>query len=100
MIPLQRKADQERAAIRLSFAAHPPKYPASVTLSRFRLSPRYQGRAAAADMAFCIAACSQGWSESDIAAALIRDYLSSSANRSRQAAYIRRTVDKALMWAA
>jgi len=51
-------------------------------------------------MAFCIAACSKGWSESEIAAALSRDYLSRDASRSRRAAYIRRTLNKARRWAA
>jgi len=100
LVALQRKAEQERTASRLRFAARPSSYSAPVTLSRFRLSLRYQGRLAAADMAFCIAACAQGWSESDIAAALSREYLSRNPSRTREAAYIRRTLAKALQWAA
>jgi len=97
---LWRKAEQERTASRLRFAARPSSYSAPVTLSRFRLSPRYQSRPAAADMAFCIAACAQGWSESDIAAALSREYLSRNPSRTRQAAYICRTLAKAFQRAA
>jgi hypothetical protein len=51
-------------------------------------------------MAFCIAACSQGWSEAAIAAALCAEYLSRDTNNSRQAAYIHRTISKAIRWAA
>jgi len=68
-----------------AYAARPSRYASPVTLSRFRTSPRYQGRPTAADMASCIAACSQGWSESDIAAALSREYLSRDMSRTRQA---------------
>ena len=97
---IQKKAEQERAADRLSFASRPVRTASSVTLSRFRTSPRYTGRPAAADMAFSIAACAQGWAESEIAAALASDYLSRDTSRTRQAAYIRRTLNKALKWAA
>ena len=101
LLTLQQKAEAERAAVRLSFAARPfSRYATPVTLSRFRSSPNYHGRPAAADMAFCIAAVAQGWTESDIAAALSREYLSRNASRSRQAAYIRRTLSKALRWAS
>ncbi len=97
---IQKKAEQERTAARLSFASRPVRTSSSVTLSRFRTSPRYAGRPAAADMAFSIAACAQGWAESEIAAALARDYLSRDTSRTRQAAYIRRTLNKAQRWAA
>ena len=97
---LHQKAEQERAAARLSFASRPVRFHAPLTLARFRTSTRYAGRPAAADMAFCIAACAQGWSEPDIAAALSRESLSRDTNHSRQAAYIRRTLSKAILWAA
>jgi hypothetical protein len=100
LLSLQHRADQERKVHRLSFAARPMRVHADVSLTRFRTSPRYQGRPAAADMAFCIAACSQGWAESDIAAALACQYLSCDPNRTRQAAYISRTLTKAMRWAA
>ena len=97
---LWRNVEEERIAIRSSFATRPPRFLAPVSLARFRASQRYSERPAAADMAFCIAACSQGWATSDIAAELSRCYLSSDTNRSRKAAYINRTVTKALRWAA
>jgi hypothetical protein len=97
---LQERAEQERAAARLNYASKATHYPGPVMLSRFRTSARYIGRPAAADMAFSIAAYAQGWSESDIAAALARDYLSRDKNHTRKAAYIHRTVSKALRWAA
>jgi hypothetical protein len=56
---LHDKVERERTAARLSFISWPTRYAAPVELSRFRTSPRYAGRPAAADMAFCIAACSQ-----------------------------------------
>ncbi len=94
------RKQSKRAALRLSFAARPSRFPVVVSLSRFRSSPRYQGRPAAADMAFCIAACSHGWSESDIAAALSRDYLSRDPSRVRQNGYIQRPIAKVIRWAA
>ena len=101
LLTLQQKAEAERAAMRLSFTTHPfSRYATPVTLSRFRSSPNYHGRPAAADMAFCIAAIVRGWSESDIAPALSREYLSRNTSRSRQAAYIRRTLSKAIRWAS
>lgn len=100
LVALQRKAEQEHTASRLRFATRPAGYSALVTLSRFRLHPRYQGRPAAADMAFCIAACAQGWSESEITAALSREYLSRDKSPSRQFGYIRRTLAKAICWVA
>ncbi len=101
LLTLLEKADAERAVQRLRFIVRPAdKYAAHITLSRFRSSLRYQGRPAAADMAFCIAAVAQGWSESYIAAALSREYLSRDISKSRQAAYICRTVSKAMKWVA
>jgi hypothetical protein len=100
LFDLQQRADQERKAHRLSFAARPVRIHTDVSLTRFRASSRYQGRPAAADMAFCIAACSQGWTESDIAAALTCQYLSCDTNQTRQAAYVSRTLTKAMRWAA
>lgn len=97
---LQRTVEEERAAIRHSFASRPPRFLTPVSLSRFRTSQRYVGRPAAADMAFCIAACSQGWAVSEIAAELSRNYLSSDTDRSREDSYINRTITKALRWAA
>jgi len=102
LLTLQQNVETERAAFRLRFSAQPnsSRFATPVTLSRFRSSLHYQNRPAAADMAFCIAAVSQGWAESDIAAALGRDYLSRDTSKLRQAAYIRRTVSKAIRWVA
>ena len=100
LLVLQQQIEQQNAARRLSLAARPARFAALVSLERFRAAPRYQGRPAAADMAFSIAACSQGWTETDIAAALAREYLSRDTSQARQTAYIRRTVSKALRWAA
>ena len=102
LLKLQQEAETERAALRLRLSAHPNsrRNAPPVSLSRFRSSPQYQNRPAAADIAFCIAAVSQGWAEPDIAAALSRDYLSRNSSRSRQTTYIRRTLSKALRWAA
>ncbi len=100
LLATQQQTEQQRATARLSFAARPVPSPFPVTLSRFRKSPRYSGRPAAADMAFSIAACAQGWAESEIAAVLRREYLSRDTGNARQTAYIRRTVSKALRWAA
>ena len=97
---IQEKAKLQRTDARLSFASRPVLTSKSVTLSHFRTSPRYAGRPAAADMAFSIAACAQGWAESEIAEALAKDYLSRDTSRTRQAAYIRRTLNKAQSWAA
>ena len=97
LLTLEQEAEAERAAVRLSFAARlVSRYAARVTLSRFRSSPNYHGRPAAADMAFSIAAIAQGWSESEIAAVLSREYLSRNPSRTIQAAYIRRTLTKAM----
>ncbi len=97
---LQEKAEQQRTATRIRFAYPPLRHTNAVTLAHFRTSPRYTGRPAAADMAFSIAAYAQGWPEPDIAAALSREYLSRDASKTKQAAYIRRTVSKAIVWIA
>ncbi len=70
----------------------------NLCLSRFRTSPRYFGRPAAADMAFAIAALSNGWSQTQVTDALASEYLSRDPSPIRRAAYIRRTTAKALLW--
>ena len=94
------QADQERRTFRLSFAAHPHRHLSRITLAHFRAMPRYAGRPAAADMAFSICACANGWTVTAIGDALRRDYLSRNRSQTQQAAYIQRTVGKALRWAA
>ena len=71
----------------------------NLSLSRFRASPRYQSRPAAADMAFSIAALYNGWSQTEVEDALASEYLSSNPSHSRRAAYVRRTIAKAVLWA-
>lgn len=100
LLASHRQVEVQRTASCLRFAGQPHRFAAPLTLTRFRAGPRYAGRPAAADMAFSICAYAYGWSESDIAAALTRDYLSSDTNPARQTAYIRRTLAKAMRWAA
>lgn len=71
----------------------------SLVLSRFRAAARYAGRPAAADMAFSIAALANGWTRNQVADALTSEYLSRNPSPSRRAAYIRRTIFKATLWA-
>lgn len=100
LLSLHNAIQGQRASLRQSYAAQPSRIVTGLNLSRFRLSARYQGRPAAADLAFSIAACSQGWSEGDIAAALSSDYLSRDTSQRRKASYIKRTLSKALQSAA
>ena len=64
-----------------------------------RTSIKYQDRPAAADIAFCVAAYANGMSQDRIGRALEDDYLSRDPSISKQAAYIRRTMEKARRWA-
>ncbi|MGI4830360.1 MAG: RepB family DNA primase [Janthinobacterium lividum] len=98
LLNLQKSIKEQRMIHRQRYAVPPSRIVCGLTLSRFRRSARYEGRPAAADLAFSIAACSQGWAEKDIAAALSIDYLSRDTSQSRKAAYIRRTISKALQW--
>lgn len=68
------------------------------SLLQFRQSPKYEGRPAAADMAFCIAAYSQGLSQVEMENALAQEYLSRNNSLSRRTTYIRRTISKAIRW--
>jgi hypothetical protein len=60
---------------------------------------REQERPAAADIAFCVAAYASGMTDDRIERALEDDYLSRDSSRSKRAAYIRRTMEKARRWA-
>ena len=96
---LYEQQEQERSTRRLTFQLlNRTSY--SLTLSRFRNATKYANRPAAADMAFSIAAFATGWPEHRIAAALASDYLSRDPSDSKRAAYIRRTLAKASLWAA
>ena len=68
------------------------------SLERFRTSPKYQDRPAAADIAFCVAALGSGIDEVEIERALEDDYLSRDSSASKRAAYVRRTLTKARDW--
>jgi hypothetical protein len=92
---------QEREAKRLQASLSPHRGPrlSNLSLERFRTSNKYQGRPAAADIAFCVAAHAHGMTEDSIERALEDDYLSRDPNTSKRAAYIRRTMEKARRWA-
>ena len=93
-----RSREMERMEQRQSFRPWTQRA-VNLNLSRFRTSLRYQGRPAAADMAFSIAALANGWSQTQVAEALASQYLSRDPSPSRRAAYVRRTTAKALLWA-
>ncbi len=94
---LYRSREMERLEQRQSFRPWTGRA-VKLCLSRFRTSTRYQGRPAAADMAFSIAALANGWSQTQVADALASEYLSRDPSPSRRAAYVRRTTAKALLW--
>jgi hypothetical protein len=70
-----------------------------LSLERFRNATKFHDRPAAADIAFCVAAISLRMPDDASAATLEINYLSSDPNPSRRAAYIRRTMAKARVWA-
>jgi len=70
-----------------------------LSLERFRNAPKFHDRPAAADLAFCVAALSLRMPEDAIATTLDSLYLSRDPNPSRKAAYIKRTMAKARLWA-
>jgi RepB DNA-primase from phage plasmid len=94
--------EQEREARRLQSSLSPQRGQrlSNLTLERFRTSTKYQDRPAAADIAFCVAAYANGMTEDRIERALEDDYLSRDPSPSKRAAYIRRTMEKAGLWAA
>jgi hypothetical protein len=98
---LYEKREQEREASRLQASLSPQRGGrlSNLSLERFRTSTKYQDRAAAADIAFCVAAYSNGMTEDRIEQALEDDYLSRDPSPSKRAAYIRRTMEKARRWA-
>ena len=95
---LQYSRERERMEQRQSFRPSTGRA-ARPCLSQFRAAPKYEGRPAAADMAFSIAAFASGSSETRITDALASEYLSRDPNPSRRAAYVRRTKAKAFHWA-
>jgi hypothetical protein len=98
---LYEEREQEREARRRQASLSPQRGPrlSNLSLERFRTSPKYQDRPAAADIAFCVAAYAIGMTGVRIERALEEDYLSRDPCTSKRAAYIRRTMDKARRWA-
>jgi hypothetical protein len=94
-------SEQEHKAKRLESSLSPRRAPrlSNLSLERFRNSAKYQDRPAAADIAFCVAAFTNGMTEDRIGCALEDDYLSRDPSPSKRAAYIRRTMEKARRWA-
>ena len=92
----ERRAAQHSAN---SFAAARRTSYSWLSLERFRNSPKFLDRPAAADLAFCVAALSLRMPEDAIATTLNSLYLSRDPNPSRKAAYIKRTMAKARSWA-
>jgi hypothetical protein len=90
--------EQEREAKRASLSPRRGRSISSVSLEQFRTSSLYRDRPAAADIAFCIAAYSNGMTDDRIERALEDDFLAPDSSPSRRAAYIRRTMDKARQW--
>ena len=75
-----------------------PRY-SHLSLERFRTAPKFHDRPAAADIAFCVTAYSLGMPDDAMANTLDSEYLSRDPNPARKAAYIRRTMAKARLWA-
>lgn len=96
---LQQQMELDSARRRQVFTSLPSRSNRSLSLPRYRESVRFFGRPAAADMAFSVAAVYQGMTEEKIAASLAQNYLSRDQSKTRQAAYIRRTIRKAIQWA-
>ena len=98
---LQQQERQTRDAQRQSSSLSPARGArySRLSLERFRSSPKYHDRPAAADIAFCVAAYSLQMPEDAIASTLESQYLSRDPNPSKRAAYIQRTMAKARSWA-
>ena len=95
----EQERDRQIALRRDAFAANPVRTrPIRLSLERFRTSPRYTGRPAAADLAFSVAAYALAMPDEVIASALDLNYFSRDPNSRRKAAYIERTLAKARAW--
>jgi hypothetical protein len=95
----EREQEREARLLQVSLSPQRGRRLSNLSLERFRTSPKYQDRPAAADIAFCVAAYANGMIEDRIERALEEDYLSRDPSTSKRAAYIRRTMDKARRWA-
>jgi hypothetical protein len=98
---LEQQERQSRIARRQAASYSPSREArySRLSLERFRSSPKYHDRPAAADIAFCVAAYSLEMPEDTIADTLDTQYLSRDPNPSKRAAYIERTMAKARSWA-
>jgi len=95
----EQERDRQIALRRKAFSSNPARTrPNRLSLERFRSSPRYAGRPAAADLAFAVAAYALAMPDEVIASALDSNYLSRDPNPRRKAAYIERTLAKARAW--
>lgn len=94
----EREAERERKRLQAAVSPYSGRRLLALSLERFRTSSRYQGRPAAADLAFCVAAFGNGMSQDQVERALEDDYLSRDPSTSKRAAYIRRTIEKARRW--
>jgi hypothetical protein len=95
----EREHEQEARRLQSSLSPHRGQRLSNLSLERFRTSTKYQDRPAAADIAFCVAAYANGMTENRIERAHEDDYLSRDPSTSKRAAYIRRTMEKAMRWA-
>jgi hypothetical protein len=95
----EREQEQEARRLQSSLSPHRGQRLTNLSLERFRTSPKYQDRPAAADIAFCVAAYANGMTENRIERALEDDYLSRDPSTTKRSAYIRRTMEKARRWA-
>jgi hypothetical protein len=98
---LYEEREQEREARRIQASLSPRRGPrlSNLSLERFRTATKYLDRAAAADIAFCVAAYANGMTADRIERALDDEYLSRDPSLLKRAAYIRRTMEKARRWA-
>lgn len=96
IVAAQQEAEQADRTRRLAFRQRRVSFDPALSLTRFRDALQYRSRPAAADLAFSICALAHGWSEAEVASALRANYLSRDTSSQRRAAYIRRTLAKAL----
>ena len=85
----EREAERERKRQLASHSTRRDVSLSTVTLERFRTSSKYHDRPAAADIAFCVAALSNGMPQDQVERALENNYLSRDPSPAKRAAYIR-----------
>ena len=94
----EREAEREQRRMQAAVSPYCGRRLSALSLERFRTSSKYQDRPAAEDIAFCVAALGNGMPQDQVERALENDYLSRDSSPSKRAAYIRRTIEKALNW--